>query len=109
MGMMYCDSPPYNCQYNPIELAWAFTKSYYNKHINEEQAKSPHTVRRVWEEALLHFTPDMWKKSVDHCEKIVKDDWRQYMGNFSISNIPPIIISLVESDSASEFEWSDSD
>jgi hypothetical protein len=33
------------------------------------------------------------KKSVDHCEKIVKDDWRQYMGNFSISNIPPIIIS----------------
>jgi transposase len=51
--------PPYNCQYNPIELAWAFTKSYYNKHINEEQAKSPNTVRRVWEEALLHFTPDI--------------------------------------------------
>jgi hypothetical protein len=25
--------PPYNCQYNPIELWWADFKNYYNKHI----------------------------------------------------------------------------
>jgi hypothetical protein len=66
---------PYNSQYNPIELACAFTKTYYNKHINEVQAKnlteSPNKVRRGWEEVLLHFTPDMWKNSVAHCEKIV--------------------------------------
>ncbi|RZB39844.1 DDE 3 domain containing protein, partial [Asbolus verrucosus] len=25
--------PPYHCQYNPIEMAWGFCKSHYNKHI----------------------------------------------------------------------------
>jgi transposase len=25
--------PPYNCQYNPIELAWSFCKTYYNQRI----------------------------------------------------------------------------
>jgi transposase len=24
--------PPYQCQYNPIEIAWGVTKSYCNKH-----------------------------------------------------------------------------
>ena len=27
--------PPYHCQYNPIELAWAHCKGFYNKHIHE--------------------------------------------------------------------------
>jgi hypothetical protein len=28
--------PPYHCQYNPIELAWAHCKSHYNKHIGQD-------------------------------------------------------------------------
>ncbi|RZB58837.1 DDE 3 domain containing protein, partial [Asbolus verrucosus] len=28
--------PPYHCQYNPIEMAWGFCKSYYNKHIKSQ-------------------------------------------------------------------------
>jgi transposase len=28
--------PPYHCQYNPIELAWAHCKCHYNKHIGQD-------------------------------------------------------------------------
>jgi transposase len=28
--------PPYNCQYNPIELVWGFLKTFYNKHVTVE-------------------------------------------------------------------------
>jgi uncharacterized protein YkwD len=43
----------------------------------------------------------MWKNSVAHCEKIVKDDWQQHMGHFSVKDVPPIITFLAESDSES--------
>jgi transposase len=31
--------PPYNCQYNPIELVWGFCKPYYNKNISSQQSQ----------------------------------------------------------------------
>lgn len=101
--------PPYHCQYNPIEMVWGFAKNYYNKNINL-QPPSKDKVANLWKEALSKFTGEMWHKSIQHCEKLIKDDWVKYMGHCSVDDIPPIIISLAESDTESEFEFSsDSD
>ncbi|EFA13655.1 hypothetical protein TcasGA2_TC016143 [Tribolium castaneum] len=95
--------PPYHCQYNPIELAWGYCKTYYNKHIRSRPS-SKDTVRALWQEALSSFTVDMWRNSVKHCEKLIKDDWARYMGAFtSVDDIPPVIISLAESESDTDF------
>jgi transposase len=95
--------PPYHCQYNPIEMVWGYCKSYYNKHIRS-QPRSKDKVTNLWKTALSNYTPQMWANSVAHCEKLIKDDWQKLMGNFPIDDIPPIIISLAESDEeSSEF------
>ncbi|EFA02787.1 hypothetical protein TcasGA2_TC008525 [Tribolium castaneum] len=95
--------PPYYCQYNTIELAWGFSKNYYNKHISE-QPPSRHKVDNLWLESLSHCTPVMWQNFCRHCEDLIYADWTKHMGNLSYTNIPPFIISLGESDSESDFE-----
>jgi transposase len=47
--------PPYNCQYNPIEVGWADCKNYYNKHI-PSRLDSTGRVKEVWREALVQCT-----------------------------------------------------
>lgn len=89
--------PPYQCQYNAIELAWAVAKNYYNKHIRS-QASSKKDIPNLWQIALNQFTEQMWKNSIAHCESLIKNDWIKYMGTSSIENVPPVIISLAESD-----------
>lgn len=89
--------PPYHCQYNPIELAWASCKNFYNKHINS-QPSSKDKVMTLWRKALSLYTSDKWKNSIAHCEKEILDDWKKYMGNSSVDDIPPFIISLEASD-----------
>jgi transposase len=54
--------PPYNCQYNPIELAWGFLKNYYNKNISSCTESKTEKVKKMWLEAISHFTPEMWSK-----------------------------------------------
>lgn len=95
--------PPYHCQYNPIEMAWGQCKGFYNKHINS-QPSSKDKVANLWREALLKCTPDMWQNYCNHCEKLILSDWKKYMGNLSIENIPPFIISLEDSDSDSDMD-----
>lgn len=98
--------PPYQCQYNPIELAWAFAKNYYNKHI-QSQPSSKDNVHKLWRIALSNFTEQMWKNSIAHCETLIKNDWIKYMGTCSVADIPPVIISLTESDTdESDMEFS---
>jgi transposase len=100
--------PPYHCQYNPIEMAWGFCKGFYNKHINS-QPPSKDKVANLWRQALSKCTPDMWKNYSAHCEKLISDDWAKHMGTLSFENIPPIIISLGESESESDDSVSDND
>jgi transposase len=100
--------PPYHCQYNPIELAWGLSKNYYNKHINE-QPSSRNKVADLWSESLLKCTPEIWQNYCTHCDELIASDWTKHMGNFSVANIPPFIISLADSDSESESDFYNSD
>lgn len=69
---------------------------------NDENA-----VSNLWTEALSSFNAKMWQNSIRHCEQIIQNDWRKHMGNFSVQDIPPIIVSLIGSDS--DIDISDSD
>ena len=102
--------PPYHCQYNPIELAWGVTKTFYNKYIfSGQNATNRQRVTDVWQEALSTCTSDMWVNFIKHCDKIIQDDWTKYMGHLTLDNIPPVIVSITEdpdtdSDTDMEFE-----
>ncbi|KAJ3652178.1 hypothetical protein Zmor_018166 [Zophobas morio] len=89
--------PPYHCQYNAIELAWAHCKRYYNQNIHE-YTEDKNRVTHLWLEALNTFDSQMWKNSIRHCEELILADWHKEIGNFRLDNIPPVIISLADSD-----------
>lgn len=59
--------PSYHCIFNPIELIWGITKSYYNKHIGRD-GKSVESCLNMWKEALMAVPEDAWANSVRHCE-----------------------------------------
>jgi hypothetical protein len=65
--------PPYHCQYNPIEMAWGFCKTYYNKHINSRPS-SKDKVKNLWVEALAKCTSGMWQNFCDHCTTLIEQD-----------------------------------
>ncbi|KAJ3652635.1 hypothetical protein Zmor_018583 [Zophobas morio] len=89
--------PPYHCQYNAIELAWAHCKRYYNQNIHE-YTEDKNRVTHLWLEALNNFDSQMWRNSIRHCEELILADWYKEMGNFPLDSIPPVIISLADSD-----------
>ncbi|KAL1510047.1 hypothetical protein ABEB36_004703 [Hypothenemus hampei] len=91
----------YHCTFNAIELIWAQTKSYYNKHIGRN-GYSDGEVIRMWEEALEQCSVEVWQNCVRHTEKII-EDW--YIREQALVNIEiePIIINADEnSDSESD-------
>jgi hypothetical protein len=100
--------PPYYCQYNPIALAWGLSTNYYNKHINEKLS-SRNKVADLWLESILKCTPEIWQNYCMHCEELIASAWTKHMGNFSVANIPPFIISCADSDSESGSDFDDSD
>jgi hypothetical protein len=65
--------PPYHCQYNPIEMAWGFCKSYYNKHITSRPS-SKDRVTNLWLESISKCTPEMWQNFCRHCKELVSAD-----------------------------------
>lgn len=101
-GHLVLRLPPYNCQYNPIELAWGFLKTYYNKHIPSSTGSKIEKVKQMWLKAIDNFTPQMWSNSVRHCEQLILEDWKKLMGNAPIQDLPPFIIQLADSDDESE-------
>nr|CAD7414015.1 unnamed protein product [Timema cristinae] len=55
-------------------------------------------VRKIWEEALAQVTPKSWSKNVDHCERLIKEDWDRDMKMDASETHPSIIINLAEDD-----------
>lgn len=44
--------PPYNCDFNAIELIWAHAKGYYNKHVGRD-GYGDRQVLDMWQEFFL--------------------------------------------------------
>jgi hypothetical protein len=82
-------------------MVWAFCKTYYNKHLPSQRSRKSEVLKNLWSTALSLYTQEMWTRSVEHCERIIEEDWEKLMGNLSFHDIPPVIISLAESDNES--------
>lgn len=95
--------PPYHCHYNAIELAWSYLKGYVKYHNTTHKLKD---VKKLFEEAVEKFTPDMWKKYVDHVKKVISEDWKNE--GLDQRSVQQFLINLTpgdeESDSTSDSE-----
>jgi DNA mismatch repair protein MutH len=52
----------------------------------------------TWSNTLAVCTPGMWKNCITHCETLIQNDWEKLIDTIPIADIPPIIISLADSD-----------
>lgn len=64
--------PPYHCELNPIELAWASVKSYVRTHNTTFKLKD---VLALLEKGVENVTPEMWTNFVGHVIKEEDKFW----------------------------------
>jgi transposase len=85
--------PPYNCQYNPIELIWAQMKREVadrNKTFKLADAE------QLMSDAIYRVTVEDWQKCVRHAERLQEDDSAKECCRDSI--IEPTVINIWDSD-----------
>ena len=60
--------PPYHCELNPIELAWAAEKNYV---AGENKDMSLHSVEKLFRKRREELPEDFWRKCVEHVKRII--------------------------------------
>lgn len=91
--------PPYHCELNPIELIWAYIKSYaarWNVSYKLSELKG------LLEEAMSRVTAEIWKNCVDHVKNKVEPKMRETDG--IILTHPPVKPVIITLDNDSDFE-----
>ncbi|XP_025420202.1 uncharacterized protein LOC112690407 [Sipha flava] len=84
--------PPYHCEFNPIELAWAMVKGYVKQNNTTFQIDD---VRQLVNTAIERVTPQNWKNFIKHvieeeCKIWKVDDIMDDM----IDSLEPCIMTL---------------
>jgi len=64
--------PPYHCELNPIELAWASVKSYIRTHNTTSKLKD---VLELLKKGVDNVTPEMWTNFIGHVIKVEEKCW----------------------------------
>jgi transposase len=95
--------PPYHCELNPIELAWAMVKNDVARNNTDYSLKS---VEMLLEQALDRITADNWSAFVSHVKKV--EDYMWELDAISDDVQDRIIINL-EEESEDSSENSDCD
>ena len=86
-GVILVRQPPYHCQYNGIELIWAWMKKVKTfihffpfaigkrfqrlRDVLHVKDKGDVSKKKV-EEQFMHITPEMCKKYVDHAVRVIE-------------------------------------
>ncbi|HYT45209.1 MAG TPA: transposase [Methylomirabilota bacterium] len=89
--------PPYHCQYNPIEMCWAWLKDYVKKRNTTFRLSD---VKSLFQEAVQNLTPEMWKSYVEHTRRVVTEAWEQE--GLSEKSVEQFVISIGGGDSDEE-------
>ena len=90
-------TPPYQCEYNAIELVWGQCKQYYHKHIGRD-GNSNESVLALWAESLQQVTLNQWKNYVVHTNKIILEWYEKIV----IEEIEPVIVNINNPDDSSD-------
>ncbi|KAJ8983740.1 hypothetical protein NQ317_017843 [Molorchus minor] len=92
-------TPPYQCEFNAIELIWANCKSYYNTHIGED-GYGDDKVLLMWKKALDQVTTETWKNCVRYTNNIINEWYNKII----VDEVQPVIINLNEESDTEDSE-----
>jgi len=97
--------PPYHCELNPIELAWASVKNYVR--MNNRTFKL-NDVKKLLEEGVERVTPDMWKNFVGHIIKVEEKFWQvDFISNELLDAEVTSHVLTITGDTSDSFSGSD--
>jgi hypothetical protein len=82
--------PPYHCIFNPLELIWGISKTFYSKQVGRDA-----NAVEIWKEPVTHITPTIWNNSVEHVNIIIKTWWEREL-ICDRNEIAPLIINIGE-------------
>ena len=92
--------PPYRCELNPIELAWAAEKNYV---AGENKDMSLDSVEKLFRKKREELPEDFWRKCVEHVKKMEENYWE--LDRSQDNKVEQLIIELKPTDSSfSEME-----
>ena len=89
--------PPYHCELNPIELAWAAEKTYV---AGENKDMSLDSVEKLFRKKKEELPEDFWRKCVEHVKKIEENYWES--DKIQDNKVKPMDSSSSEMESFSE-------
>ena len=96
MDTKYCVFPPYHCELNPIELAWAAEKNYV---AGENKDMSLDSVEKLFRKKREELSEDFRRKCVEHVKKIEENYWE--LDRIQDNKVEQLIIQLKPTDSSS--------
>ena len=101
--------PPYHCDLNAIELAWAATKRYI-KERNVNSELSMKEMKKLTSEALSGISKEQWSKYCDHVISVENKYWEtDNLVEEAVENLSFIVGDENDSDSSTEIAESDSE
>ena len=88
--------PPYHCELNPIELAWAAEKNYV---AGKNKDMSLDSVEKLFKKKREELPEDFWRKCVEHVKNIEENYWES--DRIQDNKVEQLIIKLKPTDSSS--------
>lgn len=100
--------PPAHCEFNAIELIWAYVKGYISKHNNGN--KNVSDMRDLAIEALNTVTKELWQKCINHAIKFEQRMWeRDQLLEDHIFEKTDVNILITDNDDSESSDSDDSD
>lgn len=94
--------PPYHCELNPIELAWAFVKNHVK--MNNTTFKLA-DVQKLLIEGVEKCTPEMWKNFTHHTQKEEERFWEiDFVVDDVLESMGSLVLTITGDTSNSESE-----